>query len=76
MSSRQRTRSRSCSRSIDGIVTDTSSPAASSRARRIAHALVGLGLIRRRTIGLARRAHRNLDPLRPRAARAEVNRAG
>ena len=35
-------------------------------------ALIGLDPIRRRAIGLARRAHRNLDPLRPRAAREPV----
>ena len=44
MSSRQRTRSRSCSRSTDGIVTSASSPAASNRARRIASRLSVLTL--------------------------------
>ncbi len=36
MSSRQRTRSRSCSRSTDGIVTSVNSPAANNLASRIA----------------------------------------
>jgi hypothetical protein len=40
-------------------------------------ALIGLDPIRRRAVGLARRAHRHLDPFRPRAAREPVaGRAG
>ena len=39
MSSRQRTRSRNCSRSTDGIVTSVSSPAANNRASRTASRL-------------------------------------
>ncbi len=72
MSSRQRTRSRSCSRSTDGIVTSVNSPAASNRARPDRVALIGLDPVLRRTLGLARCAHPELDPLRPRPAREPV----
>ena len=44
----------------------------SGQADRVA--LVGLDPVRGRPVGLARRAHRNLDPLRPRATRQPVAR--
>jgi hypothetical protein len=44
MSSRQRTRSRNCSRSTEGIVTNVNSPAANNLASRIASRLSVLTL--------------------------------